>query len=67
MTSITSLEIVLYSVNFAFLEPFPVCYRHPVVLIFLFCFNTELLIQFDIIFLSLIFLHISGIYWCQSP
>lgn len=46
MASVTSLEIVLYSINFTVLELFPVCHRHPVV--FIFSFNIEFLIQFNI-------------------
>lgn len=65
MTSITALEIVLYSVNFTVLELFPVCHRHPVV--FIFSFNIEFLIQFNTHFFSLMFLCSSDIYLCQGP
>jgi len=65
MSSITSLEIVLYSVNFTVLELLPVCHRRPVV--FIFSFNIEFLIQFNIIFFSLMFLHSSDIDLCQAP
>lgn len=65
MASVTSLEIVLYSINFTALELFPVCHRHPVV--FIFSFNIEFLIQCNICFFSLMFLHSSDIYLCQAP